>query len=206
MRFSTKIVEGHPLLGDLLWRVMLFFCWSKGEGQEKTKHPKSPSPPPPIKNVPFLSTLRRLFGTTFLSRITHDVKFESCLPLIWWAVAWKAPHSKHSSRVMTKHSDSPGSQDLFLTLSFFEQERRGTFDINSWEEARMPRESAECDGWNVKLIWSVYRVFVHFNDGCDQFHLMSSYRSIVIDLVLVVLSLPLRNGCKTSTRLDRLLK
>ena len=126
--------------------------------------------------------------------------------LIRWAVARKAPRFRHSSRVMTKHSDSPGSEDLFLTLSFFEQERRGTFDINLWKGARMPRESAECDGWNVKLIWSVYRVSVHFNDGCDQFHLRSIYRSVVIDLELVVSSLPLRNGCKTSTRLGRLLK
>ena len=37
---------------------------------------------------------------------------------------------------MTKHSDSPGSEDLFLTLLFFEQERRGTFGINGREKKR----------------------------------------------------------------------
>ena len=34
---------GHTFLGDLLWRVMLFFCWSRGRVRtlEKTIHPKA---------------------------------------------------------------------------------------------------------------------------------------------------------------------
>ena len=48
-RMVRRDGEGHTFLGDLLWRVMLSFCWSKGRVRtlETTIQPKSPSPPPP---------------------------------------------------------------------------------------------------------------------------------------------------------------
>ena len=50
--------EGHKFLGHFLWRVMLFFCWSRGEGLDfrKDNTPKKPQPTSPIKNVPSLTS------------------------------------------------------------------------------------------------------------------------------------------------------
>ena len=55
--------EDHAFSCDLLWRVMLFFCLSKGKGQNfrKDNTLKRPSPPllSPIKNVSFPYQRRR---------------------------------------------------------------------------------------------------------------------------------------------------
>ena len=55
-RMVRRNGKGHPFLGDLLWSVMLFFCWSKGEGQDfrndnTTKKPQPPPPPPNKKRT-----------------------------------------------------------------------------------------------------------------------------------------------------------
>ena len=49
--------EGHTFLGDLLWRVMLFFCWSKREGQDfkKDNTPKKTPPQSPQFRIHMVS-------------------------------------------------------------------------------------------------------------------------------------------------------
>ena len=64
--------EGHTFLGDLLGRVMLCFCWSKGEGQDFRKdntppksQPTPPPPPPPKKKKKKKETAPSLTGLNF---------------------------------------------------------------------------------------------------------------------------------------------